>query len=66
MTKTLNIKGMMCPHCEGTVKKALEEIDGVISAEVSHQSGTAIVTLKYDVSESILKKAVTDKGYEVL
>ena len=66
MTKTLNIKGMMCPHCEGTVKKALEEIDGVISAEVSHQSGTAIVTLKFDVSESILKKAVTDKGYEVL
>lgn len=66
MTKTLNIKGMMCPHCEGTVKKALEEIDGVISADVSHQSGTAIVTLKFDVSESILKKAVTDKGYEVL
>lgn len=66
MTKTLNIKGMMCPHCEGTVKKALEEIDGVISAEVSHEAGTAIVTLRFDVSENILKKAVTDKGYEVL
>ena len=66
MTKTLNIKGMMCPHCEGTVKKALEEIDGVISADVSHKTGTAIVTLEFDVSESILKKAVTDKGYEVL
>lgn len=66
MTKTLNIKGMMCPHCEGTVKNALEEIDGVISAEVSHEAGTAIVTLRFDVSESILKKAVTDKGYEVL
>ena len=57
---------MMCPHCEATVKKALEEIDGVTSAEVSHQAGTAIVTLEFDVSESILKKAVTDKGYEVL
>ena len=66
MTKTLNIKGMMCPHCEATVKKALEEINGVISAEVSHLSGTAIVTLEFDVSENILKKAVTDKGYEVL
>lgn len=66
MTKTLNIKGMMCPHCEGTVKKALEEIDGVISADVSHKTGTAIVTLEFDVSESILKKVVTDKGYEVL
>lgn len=66
MTKTLNIKGMMCPHCEGTVKKALEEIDGVISADVSHKTGTAIVTLEFDVSENILKKAVTDKGYEVL
>ena len=66
MTKTLNIKGMMCPHCEGTVKNALEEIDGVISAEVSHEAGTAIVTLRFDVSENILKKAVTDKGYEVL
>lgn len=66
MTKTLNIKGMMCPHCEGTVKNALEEIDGVISAEVSHEAGTAIVTLRFDVSENILRKAVTDKGYEVL
>ena len=66
MTKTLNIKGMMCPHCEATVKKALEEIDGVISAEVSHLSGTATVTLEFDVSENILKKAVIDKGYEVL
>ncbi|MGN0460732.1 MAG: heavy metal translocating P-type ATPase [Ruminococcus sp.] len=66
MTKTLNIKGMMCPHCEATVKKALEEIDGVISAEVSHQEGTAIVTLQFDVSENILKQAVIDKGYEVL
>ncbi|MGN0477325.1 MAG: heavy metal translocating P-type ATPase [Ruminococcus sp.] len=66
ITKTLNIKGMMCPHCEATVKKTLEDIDGVISAEVSHLSGTAIVTLEFDVSENILKKAVTDKGYEVL
>ena len=66
MTKTLNIKGMMCPHCEATVKKTLEDIDGVISAEVSHLSGTAIVTLEFDVAENILKQAVIDKGYEVL
>lgn len=66
MEKTLNIKGMMCPHCEATVKKALEEIPQVETALVSHESGTAIVTLTSDVSDEILKKTVTDKGYEVL
>lgn len=65
MTKTLKINGMMCPHCEATVKNTLESIDGVVSAEVSHQSGTAVVTLSSDVSEEILKKAVIDKGYTV-
>lgn len=65
MTTTLKINGMMCPHCEATVKTALESIDGVTSAEVSHESGTAVVTLSKEVSEDILKKAVVDKGYTV-
>lgn len=65
MTTTLKINGMMCPHCEATVKTALESIDGVTSAEVSHKSGTAVVTLSKEVSEDVLKKAVVDKGYTV-
>lgn len=65
MTTTLKINGMMCPHCEATVKTALESIDGVTSAEVSHESGTAVVTLSKEVSEDVLKKAVVDKGYTV-
>lgn len=65
MTTTLKINGMMCPHCESTVKTALESIDGVTSAEVSHESGTAVVTLSKEVSEDVLKKAVVDKGYTV-
>lgn len=65
MTTTLKINGMMCPHCEATVKTALESIDGVTSAEVSHESGTAVVTLSKEVSADVLKKAVVDKGYTV-
>lgn len=65
MTTTLKINGMMCPHCEATVKTALESIDGVTSAEVSHESGTAVVTLSKKVNEDVLKKAVVDKGYTV-
>lgn len=65
MTTTLKINGMMCPHCEATVKTALESIDGVTSAEVSHESGTAVVTLSKEVSEDVLKEAVVDKGYTV-
>lgn len=65
MTTTLKINGMMCPHCEATVKTALESIDGVTSAEVSHESGTAVVTLSKEVSKDVLKKAVVDKGYTV-
>ena len=65
MTTTLKINGMMCPHCEATVKTALESIDGVTSAEVSHESGTAVVTLSKEVSEDVLKQAVVDKGYSV-
>ena len=65
MKKTMIIKGMMCGHCEATVKKTLEAIDGVESAEVSHEDGTAVVTLSSDVSDLVLKKAVEDKDYTV-
>ena len=66
MEKTMEIKGMMCGHCEARVKKALEEIDGVVSAEVSHEKGTAVVTLSKEVPAEILKKAVEDAGYKIL
>ncbi len=66
MEKTLKIEGMMCGHCEATVKKALEELDGVKEAAVSHTDGTAVVTLSKDVSDEVLTKAVTDKDYKVL
>ncbi len=66
MTKTMNIEGMMCGHCEAAVKKALEAVEGVVSADVSHESGTAVVTLSADVDSAVLKKAVEDKDYTVL
>ena len=66
MTKTMNIEGMMCGHCEATVKKALEALDGVVSAEVSHEKNNAVVTLSADVADDVLKKAVEDKEYKVL
>ncbi len=66
MTKTLKIEGMMCGHCEATVKKALEQLDGVVQAQVSHEKGTAVVTLEKDVDSSLLKKAVEDKDYTVV
>lgn len=66
MTKTMKIEGMMCGHCEATVKKALETIDGVNSAEVSHEAGTAVVELSEGVQDEVLKKAVEDKDYKVL
>ena len=65
MTKTIKIEGMMCGHCEATVKKALEAIDGVASAEVSHEAGTAVVALEKDVADDILTKAVEDKDFKV-
>lgn len=65
MTKTMNIEGMMCGHCEAAVKKALEAVEGVESAEVSHESGTAVVTLTAAVDDAVLKKAVEDKEYTV-
>ena len=65
MKKTMKIEGMMCGHCEATVKKALEGLDGVASAEVSHQAGTAVVELSADVADDVLKKTVEDKDYKV-
>lgn len=65
MTKTMKIEGMMCGHCEATVKKTLEAIEGVEGAEVSHENGTAVVTLTAEVADEVLKKAVEDKDYKV-
>ena len=65
MEKTLEITGMMCGHCEMAVKKALEAVDGVESADVSHEKGTAVVTLSKEVSNDVLKKTVEDKDYTV-
>ena len=65
MKKTMKIEGMMCEHCEATVKKALEALDGVERAEVSHEAGQAVVTMNSDVADADLKKAVEDKDYEV-
>ena len=66
MKKTMVIKGMMCGHCEANVKKALEAIPQVEEAVVSHEAGTAVVTLKEAVDDEVLKKAVEDKDYEVV
>ena len=66
MEKTMNIKGMSCPHCEKSVKDALEEIPQVVSANVDHKTGTAVVTLVSDVADDVLAKAVTEKGFEVI
>ena len=65
MTKTMKIEGMMCGHCEAAVKKALEAVAGVEAAEVSHEAGTAVVTLTAEVADDVLKKAVEDKDYKV-
>ncbi len=65
MKKTMTIEGMMCGHCEARVKKCLEALDGVESAEVSHEKGTAVVTLSAEVSDEVLKKAVEEQDYPV-
>ena len=65
MKKTMNIEGMMCAHCEATVKKALEALDGAESAAVSHEQGTAVVTLTAPVDDEALKQAVEAKDYTV-
>lgn len=66
MKKTVKIEGMMCPHCEATVKKALEALDGIDLAEVSHEAGEAVITLSGEVSDEAITKAVEDKDYKVL
>lgn len=66
MTKTMKIDGMMCSHCEGRVKQSLEGLAQVSQAEVSHEKGTAVVTLTADVSNDVLKKTVEDQGYNVI
>lgn len=65
MEKTLKIEGMMCGHCEAHVKKALEGLDAVTQAQVSHESGTAVVTLSGEISEDVLRQTVADQGYKV-
>ena len=65
MEKVIEIKGMMCGHCEAHVKKALEALEGVASAETSHEKGTAVVQLSGSVDDAALKKAVEEEGYEV-
>ncbi len=65
MTKTMNIEGMMCGHCEARVKKALEALDAVSEAVVSHESGTAVVTLSSDISDEKLKETVEAEDYKV-
>ncbi len=65
MEKIMKIEGMMCPHCEATVKKALEKIDGVVLAVVSYTAGTATVTLTKPVDNALLVQAVTEKDYKV-
>ena len=65
MTKTIHIEGMMCAHCEATVKKALEALDGVESAAVSHEAGTAVVTMSAPVADDALRDAVQAKDYTV-
>ena len=65
MEKTLKIEGMMCGHCEMHTKKALEALDGVKTAEVSHEAGTAVVSLEKEIPDDVLKQAVADQGYKV-
>ncbi len=66
MEKTMEIKGMMCGHCSGRVKKVLEELEGVTEAIVSHEDGTAIVKMSAEVADEVLSAAVTEQGYEVI
>ena len=65
MTKTMTIKGMMCGHCEARVKKTLEELEHVTEAQVSHEKGTAVVSMEVEVTDDVLKKAVEEQGYQV-
>ena len=66
MEKTIEKKGMMCGHCEATVKKALEKLPGVEEAIVSHEAGTAVVKMSEEVADDVLRSTVEDKDYEVV
>ena len=66
MEKTMKIEGMMCGHCSGRVKKVLEELPQVVEAVVSHENGTAVITLNAPVDDALLKKTVEDQGYTVI
>jgi Cu2+-exporting ATPase len=66
MKETVRIEGMMCPHCEASVKKALEAIDGIESAEVSHEKGTAEITLSKEVSADVIQQAVEARDYKFI
>ena len=65
MEKTLTIEGMMCPHCSGRVHDALEANDAIANAVVSHETGTAVVTLAAEISDEALTQIVVDAGYKV-
>ena len=64
MTKTINVKGIMCGHCEMRVKKALEALPFIESAEVSHETGKAVAAVNGDFNEEAMKAAITNAGYE--
>ena len=66
MKKVLTIEGMMCGHCEARVKKVLEALPQVDAAEVSHEAGTAVLTLNADIDNEVLKKTVEDQDYKVI
>ena len=66
MEKTVKIEGMMCPHCEARVKKLLEELPGVVSADVSHKEGLARLTLSGKLGDAKIKEVITDNGYQVV
>ena len=66
MTKIMSVEGMMCPHCEARVKKVLEELPEVSQAIVSHEKGTAVVTLEKEISKDVLKATVEAQGYTVI
>ena len=66
MKKVMHIEGIMCGHCEARIKSALEAVEGVEHAEVSHTKGTAVVKLSADVSDEVLTKAVEDQDYKVV
>ncbi len=66
MTKTIGIEGMMCVKCEARMKKALEQVDGVISAVTSHEQNNAVLELSRDVPEEVLRQTVEDTGYKFI